>query len=197
MSENTEQHGEQSSEHADSEGVISDVDANDAEQPAQDQGQSHDDPLALAQAKAQEHWDKYVRTVAELDNVRKRAQRDVEKARSFGIERFTKELLGVVDSLEAASANKVAEASALLEGSEATLRLLHSTLEKFGVESIEPAGEVFDPQAHEAMTMVPAPHAEPGSIIDVIQKGYSLNGRLIRPARVVVAADTPAASDDA
>ncbi|MEM8547379.1 MAG: nucleotide exchange factor GrpE [Pseudomonadota bacterium] len=150
-----------------------------------------EDPLVALEAKASENWDKYLRAVAELDNVRKRASRDVENARKFGIERFAGELLAVIDSLEAAGANPEADAKTLQEGSAATLRLLLGTLAKFGVEPIDPAGEPFDPQQHEAMTMVPAPGAEPGSIIDVIQKGYALNGRLVRPARVVVAAETP------
>ncbi|MEL6214669.1 MAG: nucleotide exchange factor GrpE [Pseudomonadota bacterium] len=148
------------------------------------------DPLAALEAKAQENWDKYVRAVAELDNVRKRAQRDVEQAHKFGNERLLSELLAVSDSLEAGiAAGDQASAEALLEGSAATLKLLLTTLEKFGVTVIDPTGAPFDPQEHEAMTMVPSADAEPGSVIDVIQKGYSLNGRLIRAARVVVAAE--------
>ncbi len=148
-----------------------------------------DDPLADAHAKADENWNKYLRAVAELDNVRKRARRDVENAHKYGIERFAGELLAVSDSLEAAlSTGNQADAAALLEGSEATLKLLVGTLEKFGIEQIDPHGAPFDPQLHEAMTMVPSPNVEPNTIIEVIQKGYSLNGRLIRPARVIVAA---------
>ncbi|MFK8053340.1 MAG: nucleotide exchange factor GrpE [Woeseiaceae bacterium] len=148
-----------------------------------------EDPLAAAEAKAAENWEKYVRAVAELDNVRKRARRDVENAHKYGIERFAGELLAVSDSLEAGlSASDGADAAALVEGSQATLKLFQTTMAKFGVETLDPHGEPFDPQQHEAMTMVPAPDAEPNTVIDVIQKGYSLNGRLIRPARVVVAA---------
>ncbi|MEO0576038.1 MAG: nucleotide exchange factor GrpE [Pseudomonadota bacterium] len=146
------------------------------------------DALGEAEAKAAENWDKYLRAVAELDNVRKRARKDVENARNFGIERFAGELLAVSDSLQAAIANGAeASAESLLEGSDATLRLLMTTLEKFGVSEVDPLGTPFDPQLHEAMTMVPSPDAEPNSVIDVIQKGYTLNGRLIRPARVIVA----------
>lgn len=148
------------------------------------------DPLAAAQAKAEENWEKYVRAVAELDNVRKRARRDVENAHKYGIERFAGELLAVSDSLEAGLASsESADTQSLIAGSEATLKLFKSTLAKFGVEELDPLGAPFDPQQHEAMTMVPAPGAEPNTVIDVIQKGYSLNGRLIRPARVIVAAE--------
>ena len=148
-----------------------------------------DDPLAAAEARANENWEKYLRAVAELDNVRKRAARDVENAHKFGVERLVGELLAVADSLEAALASGGdTDASALLEGNRATLKLLLSVLTKFGVTRIDPHGEPFDPEQHEAMTMVPNPDVEPNSVIDVIQKGYSLNGRLVRPARVIVAA---------
>jgi molecular chaperone GrpE len=152
-------------------------------------GASAEDALGAARREAAENWDRYLRAVAELDNVRKRAQRDVEKAHKFAVERLAVELLSVTDSLEAGlAAADSADAAALREGSEATLKLLLTTLEKFGVTAIDPLGEPFDPQQHEAMTMVPAPNAEPDTVVDVVQKGYLLNGRLIRPARVIVAA---------
>lgn len=149
-----------------------------------------DDALAAAEAKAAENWDRYLRAAAELDNVRKRAERDVEKARKFALEDFGRELLGVRDSLEMgiqAAAN--ADAEALLEGKEATLKLLRTTMERFGIEEIDPEGEPFDPELHEAMTMQPSAEVEPGSVLNVVQKGYQLNGRLLRPAMVVVAAE--------
>ena len=153
-----------------------------------------EEALAAAEARANENWDKYLRAAAELDNVRKRAARDVENARKYGIERFVSELLAVSDSMEAALASgEATDAAALLEGNRATLKLLGSVLTKFGVEEVDPVGEPFDPQHHEAMTMVPHPDAEPNTVIDVIQKGYVLNGRLVRPARVVVAAAPPSA----
>lgn len=152
--------------------------------------QAEQDPVVAAEAIAQENWDKYLRAVAELDNVRKRAQRDVEHAHKFANERLVSELLAVSDSLEAAlAAGSDASAESLLEGSEATLKIMLGVLQKFGVEQVDPTGAPFDPQVHEAMTMVPSPDAEPNSVIEVIQKGYTLNGRLIRAARVVVAAD--------
>jgi molecular chaperone GrpE len=141
------------------------------------------------QAKADENWEKYVRAVAELDNVRKRAARDVENAHKFALERFGKDLLAVKDSLEMGLAVENADVEALREGSLATLKMLGSTLERFGIAEIHPEGEPFDPEFHEAMTMQPAPDAEPGSVLNVVQKGYTLNGRLLRPAMVVVAAE--------
>ena len=134
-----------------------------------------------------------MRAAAETENVRKRAQRDLENARRFALESFTRELLAVRDSLEMGiEAADSADADALLEGKQATLKLLTTTLERFGVEQLDPVGEPFDPEYHEAMTMQPSADVEPGSVLTVIQKGYSLNGRLLRPARVVVAAEPPA-----
>jgi len=144
--------------------------------------------LARAEATAQENWNKYLRVAAELDNVRKRAARDVEQARRLGIERLAGELLAVVDSLELGlEAGREASTEILLEGKKATLRLLKSALERAGVTELTPSGQPFDPQLHEALSIQPAGSAEPGSVIQVIQKGYQLHGRLLRPARVVVA----------
>ncbi len=155
-----------------------------------DQTAHGDDALAAAEAKAAENWDRYLRAAAELENVRKRAARDVEKARKFALEDFGRELLGVRDSLEMGiQAGANADAAALLEGKEATLKLLRTTMERFGIEEIDPLGEPFDPELHEAMTMQPSADAEPGSVLNVVQKGYQLNGRLLRPAMVVVASE--------
>ncbi len=149
-----------------------------------------DAALAEMKALADENWDKYVRAAAELENVRKRASRDVENAHKFALERLCSELLAVRDSLEMglAAADK-ADAQSLLEGKKATLKLLTATMERFGVVELDPQGEPFDPQEHEAMTMQPSADVEPGSVLSVFQKGYALNGRLLRPARVVVAAE--------
>lgn len=148
--------------------------------------------LAGAEATAQENWNKYLRAAAELDNVRKRAARDVEQARKFGVERLAGELLAVVDGLEMGlEAAPGASTEAMIEGKKATLRLLRSALEKVGVVEVAPAGQPFDPQLHEALSIQSAPDAAPGSVIAVVQKGYQLNGRLLRPARVVVAGDAP------
>lgn len=137
---------------------------------------------SLVQAK-----DQALRAAAEAQNVRRRAEQEAEKARKFALEKFVKELLPVVDSLEKALESMQQGASdAHREGVSMTLKMQLDVLAKFGVESIEPQGEPFDPQVHEAMAMVPNPELEPNTVMDVIQKGYSLNGRLVRPAMVVV-----------
>ena len=163
-------------------------DASAAAEPAEPDAPTEQDPMAELAAKADENWDKYLRTAAELENVRKRAARDVENARRFALERFATELLGVCDSLEMGlAAGEGTDAAALLEGSRATHKQLLATLERFGVAVLDPEGEPFDPEYHEAMTMQPSADVEPGSVLTVFQKGYTLNGRLLRPARVVVA----------
>ncbi len=146
--------------------------------------------LAEMQAKADENWDRYLRSAAEVENIRKRAVRDVEHARKFALEKFGRELLNVRDSLELGlAAADAADVESILAGSEATLKLLNTTFDRFGIVEVDPEGEPFDPELHEAMTMQPSADAEPGSVLTVIQKGYTLNGRLIRPARVIVAAE--------
>ena len=154
------------------------------------------DALEALQAKADEHWDRYVRAAAEVENVRKRAVRDVEKARKYALEGFGRDLLAVVDSLEMGLAVENADAEALREGSEATCKLLKTTLERFGIAEVDPEGEPFDPEFHEAMSMQPSDTVEPGSVVNVIQKGYALNGRLLRPAMVIVAAEAAGAEDE-
>jgi molecular chaperone GrpE len=146
--------------------------------------------LESLQAKADENWDRYLRAMAEADNIRKRASRDIEHAHKFALENFSKDLLAVKDSLEMGlAAADTADAESLLAGSEATLKLLAGLLERFGISEIDPEGEPFDPERHEAMTMQPSAEVEPGSVLTVIQKGYVLNGRLLRPARVIVASE--------
>ncbi len=169
------------------------------EQPEAAEAPVADDPaaaLAAAEAKANENWERYLRAAAEVENVRKRATRDVENAHKFALERFGKELLAVKDSLEmglAAAAN--ASAESLREGSTATLKLLTSTMERFGIEVVDPEGEPFDPEFHEAISVQPSGDVEPGSVLTVVQKGYSLNGRLLRPAMVIVA-EAPAGDEE-
>jgi molecular chaperone GrpE len=143
--------------------------------------------VAAAEARAAEHKDLYMRALAEIDNVRKRAARDVEQAHKFGLDRFANDLIGVKDSLELGLANAAGGADALREGIEATLKLLAKAFERAGVTQIDPQGEVFDPQLHEAMAMQPSTQAVPNTVLQVVQKGYQLNGRLLRPARVIVA----------
>ena len=169
----------------DEEEIVADPAADEAQEP-----QAEIDEIAALQAKADENWDKYLRTAAEMENVRKRAARDVEKAHKFALERFATELLAVCDSLEMALAtDDDASVESMKEGSEATLKLLRSVLSRFDVEELDPHGEPFDPAVHEAMTMQPSAEAEPGTVLTVFQKGYALNDRLLRPARVVVASE--------
>jgi len=144
--------------------------------------------LTQAEERAKNHWDQYLRAVAELDNVRKRAQRDIESANRYGLEKFVGELIPVKDSLELAVQNRQgADPRSLLEGSEATLRLLAKAFEKLGISELDPLGERFDPERHEAMMAQESRTAEPDSVLQVVQRGYELNGRVLRPARVIVA----------
>ena len=157
-------------------------------QPEEAEATNPESALAEAQAKADENWERYLRAAAETDNVRKRAARDVENAHKFAIERFGKELLAVTDGLEMAlAAADNASIESLLEGSRATLKLLGTTMERFGISVIDPEGEPFDPELHEAISVQPSDTVEPGTVLNVVQKGYVLNGRLLRPAMVVVA----------
>lgn len=135
----------------------------------------------VEQAKEQQ-----LRASAEAQNARRRAEQDAEKARKFALEKFVRELLPVVDSLEKGLESMSEVSETHREGVSMTLRMQLDVLEKFGVEQIDPQGEPFDPQYHEAMTMVQNPEMEPNTVMDVMQKGYTLNGRLVRPAMVVV-----------
>lgn len=145
--------------------------------------------LAAAKAQAAEFRDQYVRAVAELDNVRRRAQRDVENAHRYGIERFARELLAVADSMEMGldAARQSDNAQAVVEGFEATLRLLQSVFEKFGITRLDAAGKRFDPDWHEAMTTQPSADVPPDTVLAVVQTGYRIHDRPLRPARVIVA----------
>lgn len=147
--------------------------------------------LFQAEELAHENWEKAVRATAETDNVRRRAERDVSSAHKYGSEKLITSLLPVIDSLEQAlqaaeSANDETIKSSK-EGIELTLKLFADALTKANVVQLNPIGEAFDPNQHEAMSMQDAPNELPGSVIMVFQKGYVLNGRVIRPARVVVA----------
>jgi len=144
--------------------------------------------LEAAEQAAAAARDAQLRAMAELDNVRKRAQRDIESAQRFALERFATELLGVRDSLElAAQSAATADAASLAAGQQATLQLLGSAFDRFGVQRIDPAGAPFDPTLHEAVAMQESDAVPPDSVLKVLQSGYQLNGRLLRPARVVVA----------
>jgi molecular chaperone GrpE len=141
---------------------------------------------ALQQAGANK--DQYLRAVAEIDNVRKRSQRDVENASRYGLEKFAVELLPVLDSLQGAVSNAArADSKSLVAGQEATLKLLLKAFDKLNIREINPSGEPFDPARHEAVMAQDSTTAEPNAVLQVVQPGFELGGRLLRPARVIVA----------
>ncbi|KPK37795.1 MAG: hypothetical protein AMJ69_10335 [Gammaproteobacteria bacterium SG8_47] len=144
--------------------------------------------LSEAQAKAAENWDHALRARAELENVQRRSQRELENAHKFALEKFALELLPVKDSLEMGlAAAQDTEAENLREGVELTLKMLTTAMEKFGIQQIDPAGQVFNPDLHHAVAAQESSQAEPDTVLSVMQKGYQLNDRLLRPALVVVA----------
>jgi molecular chaperone GrpE len=143
--------------------------------------------LASAEESTRTQRDLYLRAAAELDNVRKRAQRDIESAHRYAIEGIAADLLAVRDGLDLGVRNGAsADARTLLEGQEATLKLLDRTFEKFSVKQLDPAGQRFDPSLHEAVLMQESTSAAPNTVLQVVQPGYELKGRLLRPARVIV-----------
>ena len=152
---------------------------------------SPEEQLAAAEAKAVENWDQFLRAQAEMENLRRRAQRDVENARKFALEKFAKDLLGVKDSLEmglnAAREGDAPDIAKLIEGTDLTLKQLGQAFEKNALAEIDPVGEKFNPERHEAMAMQASTEHEPNTVMTVVQKGYILNERLIRPAMVLVA----------
>ncbi len=147
--------------------------------------------LVEAQDKAEENWELYLRTAAELENVRKRNQRELENSRRYGIERFAQELLAVRDSLEMGleAASEEPSVEVLTAGKKATLKQLKQLMERFSISELNPLGEAFDPELHEAMTTQPSEEYKPGQVMAVIQKGYLIHDRLLRPARVIIAAE--------
>jgi len=167
--------------------------AEDAQSGEQRVEQEEVSELDSLKEQLQDSQEQMLRLHAEMQNVRRRAEMDVEKAHKFALEKFVKELLPVADSLEKAVESTEGQEGAgelvasIRQGVEMTLSLFVSSLKKFNVEPLNPVGEPFDPQQHEAMSMVPAPNAEPNSVVAVIQKGYLLNGRVVRPAMVMVA----------
>ena len=153
--------------------------------------------LNVAEQKAQENWDKMLRMQAEMENMKRRIQKDLESAHKFALEKFAKDLLNVIDSLELgiqASTGTSPEVVKLREGSELTLKQFEATLARFNVLPVESIGLPFNPEVHQAVTTQPSADVAPNTVINVFQKGYLLNERLLRPAMVVVskAADIPA-----
>jgi molecular chaperone GrpE len=159
-------------------------------EPVDDENESLEEQLQQAQATIKDYWDQVVRMRAEVENNRKRAERDVENAHKYALKNFVDNLLPVIDSMEmgqtAANAEN-ATLESLREGSELTMTMFAQVLERSGLQQINPLGEKFDPEKHQAISMVEVPDAKPNSVIEVMQKGFSLNDRLIRPAMVVVA----------
>lgn len=148
--------------------------------------------LEDARAKADEHHDQLMRAHAELDNLKKRHARDLENAHKYALDKFVAELLGVWDSLElghAAAQDEAADVQKLREGTELTLKMLGDAMGKFGVEQLDPIDQPFDPEFHQAMSMQPRGDVAPNTVVAVVQKGYLLNGRLVRPAMVMVSQD--------
>ncbi|NOV30534.1 nucleotide exchange factor GrpE [Methylomonas sp. ZR1] len=155
--------------------------------------------LEQAQQQAAANLDKAIRTMAEMENLKKRVQKDLDDERKYGLAKFAKELLSVLDSLELglqAATGDSPEIVKLREGSELTIKQFESVFAKFNIETVDPIGQAFNPELHQAMVMQPSATAQPNTVLNVFQKGYVLNGRLLRPAMVVVAKaeDKPADS---
>lgn len=169
-------------------------------EPAQESGPepvaTPEQQRAEAEARAAEHWAAYLRVAAELENFRKRMSRELEAARQYGIERFAAEILPVADSLGLGlDAAATADPATLTEGHRATLRQLQQAFASAGITELDPAGQPFDPQLHEAMTTRLSADQSPNTVLLVVQKGYLLNGRLLRPARVIVSTAPDQAPD--
>ena len=172
--------------------------ASEAAEEARAQAEGGDESAGGGNAGPEDQAEKYkeelMRAKAEMQNIRRRSEIDVEKAHKFALEKFVKELLPVLDSLEKAvesteghEVHNEEVVTRIKEGVDMTLDMFTRAMEKFNVEQINPVGEPFDPQQHEAMSMVPSAEAEPNTVIAVMQKGYTLNGRVVRPAMVMVA----------
>jgi molecular chaperone GrpE len=145
--------------------------------------------LEQARAKADDHFEQMMRAHAELENLKRRHSRDLENAHKFALDKFVAELLGVWDSLElghTAAQDDGADVQKLREGTELTLKMLNDAMGKFGVKQIDPIDQPFDPELHQAMSMQPRADVPPNTVVAVVQKGYTLNGRLVRPAMVMV-----------
>ncbi len=189
--ENQENEAEKASENADSqtESVIEDEALNRIEQAQESEDEDITAELTQAQAKIKDYWDQIMRLNAEIENNRRRAQRDIENAHKYAIKNFAESLLPVTDSMElglTASDEKNANLDSIRQGMSMTLDMLTQTLQKNSISSIDPLGEKFNPEHHQAVTMQEHEEAEPNTVIAVLQKGYLLNDRLIRPAMVVV-----------
>lgn len=189
MSETKQDQGQEVEEAVEGEfETAAELEENTAE--AENEESTLETQLADAKAKADDNWDQLMRTKAEMENIRRRSEKDVSNARKYALEKFAQELLPVIDSMEmgvAAAQDENADVEKLREGTEMTLKMFETAIEKFGIKGVHPKGEEFNPEHHQAMTMIDSQEHEPNMIIDVMQKGYLLNERLVRPAMVVVA----------
>jgi molecular chaperone GrpE len=145
--------------------------------------------LKQAQQSAKDNWDKVLRAQAEIENLKRRNAKDLESAHKFALNSFAKALLEVKDSMSMGlktAQEEHAEIAQIVEGLEMTDKVFLATLEKFNIKAIDPTGETFDPELHEAVTMIPMPDKESNSVLETVQVGFTLNERLLRPAMVVV-----------
>lgn len=142
--------------------------------------------IKQAQQKSEENWELLLRTKADMENLRRRTQKDLENAHKYGIEKLVRDLLPVMDGMELGLASEETSVESLREGMNLTVNMVNQLFEKFNIEAVNPIDTTFDPDLHQAMTMQPTDEVEPNTVISVMQKGYLLNGRLIRPAMVIV-----------
>jgi len=175
----------------------------DAGQESSDSNAEEQDVQILledARSKADQHFDQLVRLQAEMDNLRKRTKRDLEAAHKFALEKICQELLPVRDSMEmgmAAAEDESADIETIRQGVDLTLKMFVSVMEKFAIKDVNPEkGDKLNPEFHQAMSMQEDAEVEPNTILTVVQKGYTLNGRLVRPAMVIVAKAASTATDD-
>jgi molecular chaperone GrpE len=165
-------------------------------QPSNEQASVEQDVQALlaeAQAQSAQHFDSLLRLQADMENLRRRTEREIDNAKKFALERFISELIPVLDSMEMgmqASSQSVNEQDTIRQGLEMTLKMFQDVMSRFNVEAVDPIGHPFNPQEHEAMTMQPSKDHEPNTVMFTVQKGYKLHGRIVRPARVVVSTAT-------
>jgi molecular chaperone GrpE len=145
--------------------------------------------LSEAEQKVNQYWERIVRMQADNENAARRTERDVANAHKYALEKFALELLPIIDSLELCLSNEAhlqASGNSLIEGVSLTLKMFYAAMEKFGIKQINPVGEAFNPELQQAISTLYDPAAQPGSVLNVLQKGYTLNNRLLRPALVVV-----------
>ena len=169
----------------------SDVQAEENQDPAEPESEvdSLKKQVEEANVKAEQNWDAVLRTRAEMENLRKRQTRELENAHKFALDKIAAELLPVRDTLEmgVAAANEEADLSKIAEGTELTLKMLTQALEKFNIAEVDPVGEKFDPDKHQAISMQENTDQPANTVLSVMQKGYTLNERLLRPAMVIIA----------